>query len=346
MKRRWLTYIAGGFLVLLIAAAIGTVSLYWYLEPSRYFSRVEHPVLGVDRSHQTPQAYPTLQITELLRPSLPILSTPPQPDSATTPTTPDSPAKSDPAFNVLILGIDEATGGVSRTDVIMLAHVDPLTKKVSLLSIPRDTKVKMEGVGYTKINHAHVLGSLHGGNHSGTMATIQSVTDLLGVPINYYVKVSFTGFEHFVDQIGGINVDLPQPIGPFPQGMNHLNGGQALDAARERYSLPRGDMDRQANQGLILKSIVTQVLRPDNIPKIPALYQNVKTDLIDTNFTDTDLLSLSLLFQGITGEAIHYVQLPGRGASAMDPLVKVQLYYWVPDQTEVKTLIDSMMTNQ
>ncbi|MGD8189611.1 LCP family protein [Brevibacillus ginsengisoli] len=336
MKRRWLKYTIGGVLLLLLFVLIGSVSLYWYLEPTRYFSRNPHPVLGEPHSFQNEQTKPLQEAASS-----------PQATSSTPQETSQKPAQSkpDPSFNVLILGIDEAEASIARTDVIMFAHVDPVTKKVSLLSIPRDTKVKIDGVGYTKINHAHVLGNLHGGNHAGTTAAIQSVTELLDLPVNYYVKVSFRSFEHFVDQIGGVDVNLPYQIKAFPSGVNHLNGTQALEVARERHSLPRGDMDRQVSQSLILKSILTKVLEPNNIPQIPELYQKVKQDMIDTNFTDTDLLSLSLLFKGLTGEGIRYDQLPGKGSFAMDPLVKAQLYYWIPDTEALKSIVQSFKTN-
>lgn len=107
------------------------------------------------------------------------------------------------SFTVLILGVDARSNEASRTDVIMIANVNLADKTLNLVSIPRDTRINIPEVGYTKINHAHFLGNLNGGNRSGTEATIQAVSNFLKIPINYYIKINFDGFVHFIDTIEG-----------------------------------------------------------------------------------------------------------------------------------------------
>ncbi len=95
-----------------------------------------------------------------------------------------------PAFNMLVLGIDARRNEPSRSDVMILANINPKTRKVLLISIPRDTRVEIPGVGNTKINHAHVLGEIEGGNHQGTVASLQAVSNLLNCDIHCYIKVN------------------------------------------------------------------------------------------------------------------------------------------------------------
>ena len=241
------------------------------------------------------------------------------------------------SFNILFLGIDEREGELARSDVIMAAHVDPAAKSVNLLSVPRDTRVDIPGVGYTKLNHAHVIGQEKGGNDSGTEFVIQMVSRFLDIPIHYYVKTDFAGFQNFIDTIGGIDVAVQTPVRltwdniTIPAGTQHFNGSLALKFVRERYSLANGDFGRQADQALVLRSVVQKLLTPAYIPKLPRLIRQVQDDVLETNLTESDLISLAWLFQGMSGDQIKYLQVPGHAETAMDPLVKAEVYYWIPD---------------
>lgn len=102
-------------------------------------------------------------------------------------------------INTLILGADNGETEVSRTDTMMLVSANVDTHKVSIISIPRDIRVNLPGVGLTKINHANVIGAMDGGVHQGTLESAKAVSDLLGVTINYYVKINFQGFQKAVE---------------------------------------------------------------------------------------------------------------------------------------------------
>ncbi|MCA1293355.1 LCP family protein [Paenibacillus sp. alder61] len=240
-------------------------------------------------------------------------------------------------FNILILGTDARDREASRTDVIMLAHVDPEQPLVNLVSIPRDTRVPLSGIGYTKINHAHALGELHGDTRSGTKSAVQAVSNLCSCTINYYIKTDFEGFEHFIDTLGGLDVHLDAPVKltyaymTLPAGKNHLSGAEALDLVRERKSLPGGDSGRQANQAMVLKEIIRSVIQPKNLKNLPSLIEQVREDVLDTNLRDADLISLAWLAKDLKEDQFRYAQLPGQSGKAWDPLVKNELYYWVPD---------------
>ncbi|TCZ77524.1 LytR family transcriptional regulator [Paenibacillus albiflavus] len=253
------------------------------------------------------------------------------------------------SFNVLILGTDARDDELSRTDVIMVAHVDPEKKQVNLISVPRDTRVMIPGVGYTKVNHAHILGESKGGNHAGTESVMQIISDFFGISINYYVKTDFEGFERFINQIDGIDVDLDEAIhvtysdnrviGPGPQ---HLDGESALMLVRERKSLPDGDFGRQKNQALMLKALAKKLLQWDYIKQLPSLISQIKEDVIDTNFKDDDLISLAWMMADIRSDQIEYSSIPGHSDRLMDPLLRMELYYWIPDLAEVKLLSERL----
>ncbi|GIP36204.1 hypothetical protein J2TS4_54140 [Paenibacillus sp. J2TS4] len=261
-------------------------------------------------------------------------------------------AMNDPAFNILILGVDARAEESSRTDVIMLAHVDPGEKEVNILSIPRDTQIYLEGTGYTKINHVHFIGSKRNGNSGGTKASIQAVSDLLNVTINYYVKIDFSGFESIIDAIGGVELDLPsevwltQPLTPrepllLPAGLQTLNGELALDYVRERYSREDGEFGRQEAQMEVIRSIAAKLTKLDYIPKLPGLIHQVKEEVLDTNFSDSDLLSLAWLFKNLQQDQLRYMQMPGHSNRAIDAIMGLQLYYWVPDKDQLYSISEN-----
>lgn len=307
-------------LLLLLGAGL---YMYWKFEPSAHFRNAAIPVLAVPKPET---AAPT-----------------PQSETGQTDPSPQNPAPTDSkqtSFNILILGTDARDNEASRTDVIMLAHVNPDKNTISLISIPRDTQVNIPGVGYTKINHAHILGEMNGDTHTGTLASIQAVSNLFSCSINYYIKTDFEGFEHFIDTIGGLDVHLDKPVKltyghkTFPAGDNHLSGAEALDLVRERKSLPGGDSGRQANQAMVLKEIVRTVIKPQNITKLPSLIGQVREDILDTNLSDSDIISLAWMAKDMKEDNFQYVQLPGHSGRAMDPIVKSNLYYWIPDMEE------------
>ncbi|TCS70810.1 LCP family protein [Effusibacillus lacus] len=312
--RRWLL-LSALFFVLLALGAGGW--MFWKLEPSHHFEQAKHPVL--------------------VQPSEPPDESKHQENKA--------------AFNVLILGTDSRNEEFSRTDVIMVARVNPRDKTVNLLSIPRDLRVHIPDIGYTKINHAHILGEMRGGNREGTKAALQAVSDFLGISVNYYVKTDFQGFKNFIDTIGGVDVELPESVElpdlntTVPAGRQHLNGEMALEVVRERYSRPNGEFGRQADQAQVLKAVAQKLLQPESLPKLPGLLEQVRQDIVDTNFSDSDLLSLAWLFKGMTGKQVNYMQIPGRGETLFDPLAGDRLYYWIADPEAVTSVRQNFHKN-
>jgi len=241
--------------------------------------------------------------------------------------------------NILLLGSDARANEPSRTDTMILISADTKTKHVSMISIPRDTRVNLPGIGLTKITHANAMGEVNGGVKAGTLAAVQAASNLLGVTINDYVKLNFVGFQKIVDAVGGIDVTLPQAVGDIPTGNQHLSGDMALQLARNRYDLPDGDFGRQRDQALLLSAMGNKMLSLENIPKLPQVLNIIHADLLDTNLSDPQILALATDFKGVTQDNIKYFQLPGKGITAHDPLVGTDLYYYEPEMAGVKKVV-------
>ncbi|MFB6367486.1 LCP family protein [Paenibacillus elgii] len=337
--KRWKIY---GLTVVVFAGA-GLGLLYRYLEPVRHFEMKALPVVAapsvavsteLSSQSKLPPNDPTVVEDSTASTALP----------AANPLQAANPNKAT-AFNALVLGLDSTSGQTARSDVILLAHVVPAEKKVNLVSVPRDTRVPLPGIGLTKINHAHFVAEMDGGKEAGTKAAIQAVSDLLQIPVHYYVKTNFSGFVTFIDTIGGIDVDIPKDMWlsmtrkPLEAGSRHLDGLTALAFVRERYSLQDGDFGRQADHMKVMRAVVQKLLAPEKITELPGLLKQAKKELVDTNLTDSDLISLAWLFKGIKGQDIQYTQIPGKSVVAADPLVRSPLWYWEPDKERLKELV-------
>jgi LCP family protein required for cell wall assembly len=222
---------------------------------------------------------------------------------------------------ILVMGLDyrdwEANNGPSRTDTMILLTLDPLSKTAGMLSIPRDMWVNIPGYGYYKINMAYFFGDgdkLPGGGPGLAMKTVE---EFLGVPIDYYAQIDFTSFVDFINNIGGITINVPEeivvdPLGPYntttlEPGVQHLDGAVALGYARNRETAG-GDFDRAKRQQQVIMAIRDQVLNVKGltnlVKKAPKIYKNVSAG-IRTNLTLDQVVQLALLAQQIKPENIH-----------------------------------------
>lgn len=200
---------------------------------------------------------------------------------------------SDP-FYVLILGSDarESDSG-SRSDVIMLARVDPSSGSVSLVSIPRDTMVTING-STQKINAAYA--------HGGSAMAVRAVSEFAGVPISHFVSVHFEELEEIVDMLGGVWVDIPENISAgnggmsFKAGNQLLTGEQALAYARERYNVSGGDFGRAQAQRQIVEAVIRQVLASSPVD-LPGLIGQL-ANCITTDLSVTDIVGYAQEFLG------------------------------------------------
>lgn len=191
--------------------------------------------------------------------------------------------------SILFVGIDDSEKrsegqGSSRSDALMVATLNNEDKSIKLVSIPRDSYVYIPEVGYEdKITHAHAYGD--------TRASIETVEELLDIPIDYYVKMNFNAFIDTVDALGGVNVDVPydhleldendQYTVELKEGRQLLDGREALALARTRKL--DNDIERGKRQQMILEAIIQKAASASSFTRygdvIDAVGNNMKTDL-------------------------------------------------------------------
>lgn len=259
--------------------------------------------------------------------------------------------------NVLVMGLDFRdweSGEASRTDTMILFSIDPVSKTAGFMSIPRDMWVNIPGFDYAKINTAYYLGDLYKLPGGGPALAIQTVENFLGVPINYYAQVDFYAFEQFIDELGGIEVDVPYEIIVDPLGKHNtttlqpgkqlMSGPIALAYARNRYT-DGGDFDRAARQQQVILAILDRVtslnMLPTLIARSGALYQELSSG-VHTNLTLQQVIQLGSLALQIKKENIrHGVIGPdavynGTSPDGLDILIPI------PD--EIRILRDEIFT--
>ena len=162
-------------------------------------------------------------------------------------------------FNLYITGIDRWAGeeDLDRSDVNMIMTINPVTKKILLTSIPRDTYVKLHTAQQMdKLTHTGVY---------GVDETINTVEDWLNIDLAYYLKLNFSSMRAIINAIGGIDVYSPVAFDSdiseysYVKGWNHLNGKQALYFARERHAFEGQDSMRVENQQRVVKAVIKKL---------------------------------------------------------------------------------------
>ncbi|HPO58867.1 MAG TPA: LCP family protein [Anaerolineaceae bacterium] len=183
--------------------------------------------------------------------------------------------------NILVLGIDRTPEGTyaGRSDTNILVTVNPLRPTVAMLSIPRDLWVTLPRVGEQRINTAHFFAELEQPG-SGPRAAAEAVEEVFGVPVHYYARISFDSLVGIADAMGGVVVNLPEPMAGWPAGEHRLNGEQALAFARDRSGTD--DFFRMAHGQFLIRSMLTQMLQPSSWGQLPEVIPAV-LDAVDTN---------------------------------------------------------------
>ena len=232
----------------------------------------------------------------------------------------------------MIMGVDERTDDVGRSDTLMVVTIDPAKNEAALLSIPRDTRVAIPRRGYDKINAAYAYG--------GEELTQATVEDFLGIRIDHYIIINTHAFQKIVDAIGGIDIDVEKRMyyeDPWDDdggliidlrpGMQHMDGKTAVTYVR--YRDEEGDIGRVRRQQKFMKACVDAVTTPAIIPRLPGIISGV----LDSVRTDLSLRQI-LEFLGTLKEAqVHGLRtemVPGR------PLYINEVSYWIPDMSELR----------
>ena len=217
--------------------------------------------------------------------------------------TPDERLIEAPGENYLLIGSDAQPGeSGSRSDVIILGHVNAAKTKVYLIHFPRDLYVEIPGRGKDKINAAYAYG--------GGALLARTLQNLTSVKVDHAAKIDFEGFKSMTDAVGGVRVWAEE-------GRNDLNGEQALQFVRERYQLTEGDISRGRRQLAFVKALMVKslspevVLNPIKLTKfITAVSDNV---VVDEGMTASFMRSQALAMKGIRGGDIEFITAPFSG---------------------------------
>ena len=195
-------------------------------------------------------------------------------------------------FSIYISGIDTygKISSVSRSDVNIVVTVNPNTNQILLVSIPRDYYVKLHGTtGYNdKLTHAGIY---------GVDMSVKTIEDLLGININYYVKVNFSSVIKIVDVLDGIDVYSEYTFKSysgynFTKGYNHMDGKQALDFARTRKAFASGDRQRGKNQQAVIEALIRKCSSAAVITKYSSLLDSINGSF-QTNMSTKEITSLA-----------------------------------------------------
>lgn len=262
-------------------------------------------------------------------------------------------------INILLLGVDDrpwmTSDGPPRTDTIILATINPENKTMGMLALPRDLWVDVPGYGLYKINQAYFLGMTYDHPTGGAGLALETTENFLGVDIPYYIQLNFNAFVHLVNKIGGVKINVPEPIKlnfgegvvkKIQPGVQTMPGDIALAYVRARNT-PGGDFDRMERQQLVLRGLQQRVTEFDLIPTLigqaPSIYQEV-TDGVNTNLTLQQMIKLARLGGEIPQTNMQSVTI---NQDHVIPDMNAQGEYILrPDPEEMDTLLKVVLSVQ
>ena len=236
---------------------------------------------------------------------------------------------------VMIMGVDEREDDVGRSDTLMVATLDPKKKKAALLSIPRDTRVKIRGYGFDKINSAYAYG--------GYELTKDTVEDLIGVHMEHHILINIKSFKKIIDAIGGVDINVEKrmyyedvwdddgglliDLQPGPQ---HMDGNTAITYVR--YRDEEGDIGRIRRQQKFMQAVMDRITSPAIIPRIPSIIKEVISS-VETDLSMKQLIEFATSLKDAQKTGLQAEMLPGK------PIYIDGVSYWLPDLAKLRTTV-------
>jgi len=253
-------------------------------------------------------------------------------------------------FSIYITGIDTYgdISSVSRSDVNIVMTVNPKTKQILLTSIPRDYYVQLHGTtgSRDKLTHAGIY---------GTDMSVQTIEDLLGIEINYYIKVNFSSFIDIINAIGGIEVYSKYEFTSidgyhYQQGYNELNGEEALSFARERKAFMEGDRQRGADQQAVIEAMIKKMSNKSILTKYESLLDSIDGKF-QTNMNYKKITSLiKMQLDDMSSWNVVSIALDGSNGSEYTYTGGNQkLYVMIPDESTIdnaSSLINAVLKGE
>jgi polyisoprenyl-teichoic acid--peptidoglycan teichoic acid transferase len=226
--------------------------------------------------------------------------------------------------NIVLMGIDDRDDdAVSvRSDTIIIVHIDPQTRDVAMMSIPRDLRVYIPPFGHDKMNAAYAIGDANDDTIPGGGPTLvaQTIEANFNIPIHYYATIDFQGFETIVDSVGGIIIDVPNQLSDnlyptedlrltriyFSSGLQTMDGKTALEYVRTRHA--DSDIARGQRQQQVLMAIRERAVVRDLITRAPELIEGV-SGMLRTDLDFNQMLALANLGRQIDADNITRIDL-------------------------------------
>jgi LCP family protein required for cell wall assembly len=262
----------------------------------------------------------------------------------------------DDPVNILLLGTDARMGEeIGRTDAIILVHLNPRARQVSLLSFPRDLWVDIPGFSKGRINSVYAIGERRMGPGYGAALLKETVEQLVGIPVNYFVLVNFEGFKTIIDEIGGITIDVPKaindkafPVDEYPgdlrtmavsfePGSQTMDGTRALIYARTRHA--DSDFGRNQRQQQVLLGIFNKIREQGVMAHLTQLdeYTAAMRDYLRTDIPRDEMIRLAQVGARLdTGNIQRY---------AIDPSAIITLDSpdaFAADPTALRRIVEQM----
>jgi polyisoprenyl-teichoic acid--peptidoglycan teichoic acid transferase len=239
-------------------------------------------------------------------------------------------------LNILLMGVDERSGDKGRSDSLILMQLNPENDSMTMLSIPRDTRVEIAGRGkMDKINHSYAFG--------GTKMTVETVENFLDIKLDYYIKVNMEALSEIVDALGGITVNNNltwSDEGYYKKGYVYkkgeitLDGPKTLGYVRMRHLDNNGDFGRQARQRQVINAIVDKGASVSSINKIDNILE-VLGDRVKTNMTFAEMKDIQKGYIGARKNK-KTLELKGSGSKIGG------VYYWVPNDESVEQVTNEL----
>ena len=243
-------------------------------------------------------------------------------------------------INLLLLATDK--GGL-LTDTIMFASFDKERNSLNIVSIPRDTRVRL-GMSYSKIN------SVYGAGKEGKRQelVIEKINEIIGMPVNYYAVIDPAAFRNIIDILGGVEINVPQRMyynDPYQNltidlwpGVQVLDGAKAEQFCRFRSGYASADLGRINAQQMFVEALLDQKLKPKYILKAKDIFEEISEN-ITTNIGVTDVVKLLPVVKALTGDNVTTYTLPG------EPRTINGASYYIWNRTETDKLINEQFLN-
>ncbi len=230
--------------------------------------------------------------------------------------------------------IDSSLEG--QSDAIILIQLDPAAKKITALSIPRDSRVPISGYGIQKINAANYVG--------GAALSAQTVSNLTGnIKIDRYLRVNVQGFGQLIDALGGVEIYVPKRLKyqddaqhlyiNLNQGQQLLDGNKAIQYMRYRHD-ELGDLGRVQRQQAFFRALISQKFKLETAGRIPEILTVLKQNL-DTNLTVQELVAVAALVSKVERKDTKMLLVPGRFSTSEE----FPLSYWIVDDRRLAQIM-------